>query len=63
MRWRRKEGERFPCFQRDNMGRDAPLLLALKMIMSGCDGWSCGSHFGAMRRAHVEPSLQLKVGE
>lgn len=40
-----------------------PSLLALKMITSGCDAWTCGSHSGAMRRAHVEPSLQLKVAD
>lgn len=44
-------------------GKRCSSLLALKMITSGCDVWTFGSHSRAMRRAHVEPSLQLKVAE
>ena len=40
-----------------------PPLLALKVIVSGCDAQTCGGHFGAMRRAQVEPSLQLRAAE
>lgn len=54
-------GKRFPSFQRGTMGRYTPFpLLALKINMSFCDAWTCGSHFVAMRRAHVgaKPSAE-----
>ena len=43
------------------MGRHTPFpLLTLKINMSYCDAWTCGSHVVAMRTAHVgaKPSAE-----
>lgn len=39
-----------------------PLLLVLKIIMSGCDAWTYSSHFGAIRGAHVEAKPSTEGG-
>lgn len=40
-----------------------PLLLVLKIIMSGCDAWTYSSHFGAIRGAHVEAKPSTEGAE
>ena len=70
MRWKRKAAarhwEKVSLFPKRHHGKRCPpptaphQLPVLKINMSNCDSWTCGSHSGAMRRAHVgaKPSAE-----